>query len=251
MARCLNEPKCNSIMWSNSNFRKSDMRKLCWLKTQGENSSLYVSEDSISVYIKPESAKEDHSHALTTSSLKPNMPIFDQKLGANKPLNITLGYKDMKIDFKRYTNPTDYNIQLRFTLKMEIYYAYTAEEYWHMNLPTEEILYDELQFLIEARVINEKRKTHLTLQKYELDHTHGTRHSPYRNSLGLSKNEYLEFLQQMGSQLKEDKTYLNNYLKNGIDYPFNVPEFETQLYFNHGAIYHIFTQRDYTEEEVN
>ena len=121
----------------------------------------------------------------------------------------------MRIDFKRYTVPTDYNIQLKFTLKLAIHYD-QSPEHMHMNLPSDEILYDELQFLVEARVLNDKRKSYITLQKYQLDHAHGTRHAPYRSSIPLSKNEYLEFLVQMSHQLDQDKDYLNSVFSSGI-----------------------------------
>ena len=77
MARCLREPKCRSIMWASEGFRKTNMRKLYWLKTKGEDSSLYVPRDNISVYIRPDAAEGDKDHSFTTSSLKPKMPIFE------------------------------------------------------------------------------------------------------------------------------------------------------------------------------
>jgi len=67
----------------------------------------------------------------------------------------------------------------------------------HMNLPKEEIMYDEIQFLTEFTIQNELRKSRINIIKYQLDHRHGNRHQPYRNSMNLSSNEYLEFLSTM------------------------------------------------------
>ena len=44
------------------------------------------------------------NNKLTTSSLSQTMPIFENKLGVDKPLNFILGYRDMKIDFDRWMN---------------------------------------------------------------------------------------------------------------------------------------------------
>ena len=70
--------------------------------------------------------------------------------------------------------------------------------------------------------------------------------------MNLSNNEYLEFLSTMALQLNQDKSYLNNYFasNNGINYPFNVPEFNTFLYFDYNGMYSIFTKREYTKQEV-
>lgn len=62
------------------------------------------------------------NNKLTTSSLSQTMPIFENKLGVDKPLNFILGYRDMKIDFDRWMNQGDYNFHLEFTLLMSIHY---------------------------------------------------------------------------------------------------------------------------------
>ena len=64
----------------------------------------------------------------------------------------------------------------------------------HMNLSNEEILYDEIDFLIEFAMSNIARKTIIHIGKYQLDHMKGHRHQPFRNSINLTKNEYLDFL---------------------------------------------------------
>ena len=83
------------------------------------------------------------SHILTTSSLRNKIPIFEQKLGKDKPLNFVLSYKDMKVDFKRYIEPGDYNVRMNFKLLMGVFYD-QSEEHMHLNLPKEEIMYDEI-----------------------------------------------------------------------------------------------------------
>lgn len=41
-------------------------------------------------------------HILTTSSLSNKIPLFEDKLGGDKPLLFKLSYKDLKVRFKRY-----------------------------------------------------------------------------------------------------------------------------------------------------
>ena len=156
----------------------------------------------------------------------------------------------MDITFQRFVKPGDFHIRLKFTLKMSVYYDY-AGEHMHMNLPKDELLYDELQFVIEGTVQNSLRNSFIKLSKYQLDHSHGNRHFPYRNKMDLTRHEYLEFLSHMSAQLARDKEYINKHLQNGIEYPLNVPEFYTFLYFDNNIMYHIFTKKEYTREEVS
>lgn len=110
-------------------------------------------------------------------------------------------------------------------------------------------MYDEIQFVIEGSAQNGPRTTYAHLTKFQLDHRHGNRHQPFRNSLDLTKNEYLEFLSGLGVQMKKNKNFLNSVLNRGIVYPFNVPEFHTFMFFERGAAYFIYTHREYTKEE--
>ena len=86
---------------------------------------------------------DGRNHELTTTSLKDKIPIFEQKLGKDKPLNFVLSYKDMDITFARKVKAGDYNIRLKFKLLMSVYYDYLGE-HLHMNLPKDELMYDEL-----------------------------------------------------------------------------------------------------------
>ena len=40
-------------------------------------------------------------HDLTTTVLKTEIPLFYDKLGADKPLAFDISYRDMKFEFKR------------------------------------------------------------------------------------------------------------------------------------------------------
>ena len=64
-----------------------------------------------------------------------------------------------------------------------------------MNLPTTELLYDEIPFLMEGTWYNdEKGKSFIELSRWQLDHNVGSKHFPHRNSMNMTTNEYLEFL---------------------------------------------------------
>lgn len=60
--------------------------------------------------------KNGENHILTTSSLRTKIPIFEQKLGKDKPLNFVLGWKDAKFTFKRFVEPGDYNVRINLVL---------------------------------------------------------------------------------------------------------------------------------------
>lgn len=184
-------------------------------------------------------------HPVTSSTLE--MQIFRDKLGANKPLNIELRYKDMKIEFKRSTSAYDYNVKLRFMLMVAVFHDFEDPEHMHLNLPTDELFYDELPFVVEGLTYNLADVMYNTLLKWRIDYKHGTKHYPHRNSMQMTPNDYLLFLNQFTTELKKDQTIINARLREGVKYPLSVPEFKTNLTFDDSILYQIFTQREYTQ----
>ena len=95
---------------------------------------------------------DDQNHILTTTSLKDKIPLFVNKLGEHKPLNFQIGYKDMKFQF----NKEAYNFRVKCTMTMATFYDFNDPEVMQMNLPTTELMYDEIPFLIEGTWYNDQ-----------------------------------------------------------------------------------------------
>jgi len=160
---------------------------------------------------------DDQKHDLTTSTLKTKIPIFEQKLGANKPLDFKIGYRDMTFKFNR----EGYNFRIECLMTMSVFYDFADEEHMHMNLPKTELLYDEIPFLIEGTWWNDEQgQAFIHLSRWQLDHHIGSKHMPHRTQMDLTSNEYLEFLSNLSIQLHEDRLYLNYQMHDGITYPF-------------------------------
>ena len=75
----------------------------------------------------------------------------------------------MKVTFRRFVKPTDFNVKLNFVLTLKATFDHSPE-YMHMNLLSEEILYDEIPFLIEFTWSNVLRRSEIHILKYQLDH---------------------------------------------------------------------------------
>jgi len=77
-------------------------------------------------------------------------------------------------------------------------YDYDAFEYRPLNLSSEELFFDEFRFLVYADITVVKNVMYINLIKFEMDapNKYGTRQYPHRNTMGLSVNEYHEWILQ-------------------------------------------------------
>ena len=153
----------------------------------------------------------------------------------------------MKVEFKRSTSAYDYNVKLRFTLMVAVFYDFEDPEHKHLNLSTDELFYDELPFIVEGLTYNLVDVMYNTLLKWRIDYKHGTKHYPHRNSMHMTPNDYFLFLNQFTNELKKDQTIINAKFREGIKYPLSVPEFKTNLTFDDSIMYQIFTDKEYTQ----
>ena len=70
----------------------------------------------------------------------------------------------------------------------------------------------------------------LLSHKLDLSSKFGQKSSAMRNEMGLSENEYREFLSTFSLSLNWMKDWLNdNYFKSGIYFPWNISEFKTKI----------------------
>lgn len=61
-------------------------------------------------------------HPVTTNTLE--MQLFKDKLGSNKPLNIIVGYKDLKLHLAKADVEDIPNIKMKMTLTLQAFYDY-------------------------------------------------------------------------------------------------------------------------------
>lgn len=61
-------------------------------------------------------------HPVTSSTLE--MELFRDKVGANKPLNIIVGYKDLKLTLAKADKEDQPNIKMKMTLTLQVFYDY-------------------------------------------------------------------------------------------------------------------------------
>jgi hypothetical protein len=164
-------------------------------------------------------------HPVTTSSLE--MDIFARKLGPNMPLSIKLGYKDMKVKFQRSVGALSYNIKLNFILKLSVFFDF--KNFPEMkNMHEKELLYDEVQFELSLLTYNLQDTTYTTLLDWQMPSSKfGRKHYPHRNTLNMSSSDYFSFLSQFINELNKNKPIMNHRLKEGVRYPYSVPEFNT------------------------
>lgn len=118
-----------------------------------------------------------------------------------------------------------------------------------MNLPSQELFFDQFRFAVEAdmRVLDDLMFIELT--KFEiLPSKYGTKQYPHRNDMQMSASDYHQFLLQVASTCREQMNHINDVFRNGVAYPFNEPEFKQTVEFKKGlstgAIYYVFEKRE-------
>jgi len=152
-----------------------------------------------------------------TKSIEPLLPLFAEKLGENVTLECHLHMKDPVAHFSE--------------AGMEVEYTLGMEWYRHLNgSQTEmtELMYDEVSMIssLDMETENDILFVDLITHKMDMSSKFGQRVMPIRDRMGLTENEYREFLSTFSLSLNWIKDWLNdNYFKNGIFFPYNMSEF--------------------------
>jgi len=89
-------------------------------------------------------------HPVTSSTLM--MQVFRDKVGANKPLNIIVGYKDLTLNLAKAKSENNPNMMMKMTITLQAFYDFENPEHMHMNLPKDELFYDELPFYLDVHI---------------------------------------------------------------------------------------------------
>jgi len=89
-------------------------------------------------------------HPVTSSTLE--MQLFRDKVGANKPLNIIIGFRDLKLKLVNSEHFDKSNIEMKMIITMQTFYDFEDPEHMHMNLPKDELFYDEIPFIFDIHL---------------------------------------------------------------------------------------------------
>lgn len=101
-----------------------------------------------------------------------------------------------------------------------------------------ELLYDKFEMTTSMNVRSENDILHIKIleAKLNLDTKGSNRQQPQRQSIGMTTNDYREFLEDVSFTVKEFKNWLNEIVFKGDDvrFPWTVDELETSVSFeNH------------------
>lgn len=166
---------------------------------------------------------------FNTSSLSPHLPLFQKKLGDNKPLKVDLNMRDFKVQFGKMGT----DVIMQYTLGVAVALD---------QANSETLFYDEFKMLSTANVRAADDIVYIALQtnKLDIDADKGHQTKPMMDKMNITTAEYREFVSSFGFYANFLKKYLNNvYFKNGIRFPYNPKEIYTTLKFKEQSA-HIF-----------
>jgi hypothetical protein len=172
---------------------------------------------------------------VTTSSIASNIGIFEDVWGPDVPLTFELSYTDMKFTFG---DTNEMNLLIDYKLHMRVTTLDDSGGYF----------YDEIPMQVGGNIELHDNIIHgeISLITMNIHERYGQKTQPHDNSLGLTENDYRSFLSDYSLTLNFIKKHYNDViLRQGIPFPYDVPEFYTSLAFYPGAAYFLFE----TEEE--
>lgn len=191
---------------------------------------------------------------LDSSSLNKTFPIFQEKLGNNKPLLFDFKFKKPKISFSEFGS----NINMEFILCLTVKFDVTLNEQdifsdkYRATTSTEdkELMYDELPFEVSLNTQFAKNSRNGTLDAI-LDYTkiqlaqgdlYGrAKDYPHRNKMNMTPNDYLSFLTDFERYMEQFRIDINRkYYTQGFPFHKAYDELDTQLMFKKDAAYFVF-----------
>lgn len=176
---------------------------------------------------------------FNSSSLSPQLSIFEEKLGENIPLRFELGYRDMKIDF----GLNNHDVSVEYVLQLRV----LEDGQNRMNL-TGTLLYDEIPMVLsfDTWLEDDIIYGHIDVLSINIHKRYGQKEFPKENHMNMTTNEYRAFLAEFSLTLNYIKDWSNDvFLRPGQPFPYDVEEFWTFLEFEPNTMYFLFE----TEEE--
>lgn len=161
-----------------------------------------------------------------TSAFAKHIPIFEEKLGKNKPLRAQISFKNVNVIFGQY----DSDIIIDYTACL----SFSTDSSKKDGSKSNELLYDEIKMVtsMNMKAENDVLFMELLSHKLNINNKFGQKTSPMRNSMKLTSNEYREFLSTFGFTNNYMKKWLNDVIfRTGVKFPYNMNEFYTTLKF--------------------
>jgi len=164
---------------------------------------------------------DEHNLRFTTTSMKKHLPIFEQRLGKNKPLKWEIDFKDINVIFGQFDSDMifEYTLSVRFALDTK---------------DAVELFYDELTMMTSLNLQADNDILYFDIQNHKLvnDNKFGAKSAPKRNSMKMTENEYREFMSEFQIWMNYVKDWMNDVkLKNGTLFPYGVDEFKSSVSF--------------------
>jgi hypothetical protein len=174
-------------------------------------------------------------YKLDSTTLGKHIKIFEEKIGANKPLKFTADFKDIKVQFGKYDVDAIFDYTMCFTVKMDV-------------LGARELMNDCIVMTSALNVKSENQVMHINLieHKVNLNTDGANRDAPKSNSMEMTVNEYREFLEDFSFTVSEFKKWLNDVVLRGdrVLFPYTIDEFETSLKFEDQKMHLMFGVED-------
>ena len=173
---------------------------------------------------------------FTSTYIAPQIPLFEEKLGANESLVMNLHMKDVDVVFGQFDT--------------DMIFEYTICMSWFDRNGTH-LIYDELKIIssMDMTVDNDIMYIKLLNHKLDIDSKFGQRSAPVMNNMELTENEYREFLSTFGFTMNYLKKWLNDvYFRDGLFFPYNVSEFKTKVSFKEKSMHIMLEVEDNAEE---
>jgi hypothetical protein len=163
-----------------------------------------------------------------TSSINGSLPLFEELLGENVPLKLTLHWKDITVLFGQY----DTDIIIEYTVCMG----------WKTDLlGSRTFLFDELKMITSLDLQMVDDQVYINILNHKLDTSSDLQRTEPLIST-FEDLDYQEFLRQFGFANNWVKKWMNEeYLSGGVSAPYNLEEFKTITKFQEGSM-HFFLE---------
>lgn len=111
------------------------------------------------------------------------MPLFEQKLGKNKPLKMKIKFMHFETQFGKFDS--------------DVIFDYTMGISWSLDmLGAQEMLYDEIKMVTSANMKTDNDRYFINILNHKLDVSpnSSTKKLPIRNKMNMTTHDYREFL---------------------------------------------------------
>jgi len=217
------------VFWSQ--FIVSESMATCFLNK-------YFSSELGKIFIDTNTAREfAYDGAVTeftTSTLANHIPLFENKMGADKPLKMNLSFRDFWLDFWHEDADGFVDIAVTYTMEMAI----AADDIGYEGV----VFRDEFRLYstMNAQVDRDKVYLYMFENELDVDPQYGQYSGAREDMLETTEAEYREFISDFGFYLNYLRKYLNNvHFQDGLSLPWTAEEIKFDLQFEKQQM-HVF-----------